>query len=334
MCVAPFAGSSAGGYPSRASGGAVRARARRAVRRAPAGRGCRSGPRAARGVPGGDDRAEVLCVERAGLPFGERGGRSRLDPDPGFAVGAVEDVGAVPGGRHPGIDDRLWRGQPHRAPRDVLADHIPVLRVGDVAARAHPLERRFAVGCDVGEVVLVGHVAAVPLRGVRELRVGRERPLAVAFAFLIDQAHHRGAHLFDIAGRGGQVGVGTGAVGECRARAADEARRDRAQTGCECEQRCESGVGHGDCIDARARGREPGRAGLDTFVGAPRAGSGCTAGRPAANHLSAGPRWRDRHASRGAGGRRAAGCGAGAMACTRNAHREDVGGSGSALDQA
>ena len=152
-------------------------------------------------MPGGDDRAEVLGVERPGLPFGERGGRARLDPDPGFAVGAVEDVGAVPGRGHPGAHDRLRRGQPQRAPRDVLADHVPVLRVGDVAARAHPLQRRCAVGGDVREVVLVGHVAAVPLRGVRELRVGPQRALAVAFAFLIDQAQHRGAHLFDVARR-------------------------------------------------------------------------------------------------------------------------------------
>jgi hypothetical protein len=164
----------------------------------------------ARGAPGGDDRAEVLRVQSPGLPFGERGGRSRLDPDPGFAVGAVEDVGAVPGRGHPGAHDRLRRGQPHRAPRDVLADHVPVLRGGEVARGAHPVQRRGAVGGGVGEVVLFGHVATVRLRGVRELRVGHERALAVVFAFLIDQAQHRGAHLFDVAGGGRQVGVGAG----------------------------------------------------------------------------------------------------------------------------
>ncbi len=186
------------------------------------------------GVPGGDDRAEVLGVQRPGLPFGECGGGPRLDPHAGFAVGAVEDVGAVPGGGHPGADDRLRRGQPHRAPRDVLADHVPVLRVGEVAARAHPLERRGAVGGDVGEVVLFGHVAAVRLCGVRELRIDRERALAVAFAFLVDQAQHRGADLFDVALVGCQVGVGAGGRGRRGDRAAEQGcqgRRERAQVG-------------------------------------------------------------------------------------------------------
>jgi hypothetical protein len=246
VSIAPLVGSGAGGYPSRARGGAARGVARR------------------------DDRAEVLGVQRPGLPFGERFGGPRLDPDPRFAEGAVEDVGAVPGGGHPGVYDRLRRGQPQRAPGDVLADHIPVLRVGEVAGGADPVERRFAVGRGVREVVLVCHVAAVSLRGARELRIGRERALAVAFAFLIDQAQHRGAHLFDVAGRGGEVGARAGGGGEGRGCAADPGRSGRTQAGCECEQRCESGVGHGDCIDARARGREPGRAGLDTFVGATR----------------------------------------------------------------
>ncbi len=230
MCVAPFAGSEAGGYPSRARGGAagapVRAPAGRAVSGVPSGGS--GGGGVARGVAGGDDRAEVLGVQRSGLPFGECGGGPRLDSDPGFAVGAVEDVGAVPGGGHPGADDRLRRGQPHRAPRDVLADHVPILRVGDVAARAHPLQRRFAVGRDVREVVLVGHVAAVRLRGMRELCVECQCALAMTFAFLIDQAQHRGAHLFDVALVGRQVGVwaGGGSGGSRQHR-----HSNRAQTG-------------------------------------------------------------------------------------------------------
>ncbi len=252
-----------------------------AVRRVPTtSRGSGIGGDVARGVPGGDDHAEVLGVERPGLPFGERGGGPRLDPHPGFAVGAVEDVGAVPGGRHPSVDDRLRRGQPHRAPRDVLANHIPVLLVGEVAARAHPLQRRFAVGGDVGEVVFVRHVAAVSLRGVRELRIGSQRALTVAFAFLIDQAQDGGAHLFDIAGGGGQVGARARGCGKCLGCASDRARGGCTQAGCECKQRCESGVGHGGCIDVRARGREPGRTGLDTFMGATRRLGGYSSGGP------------------------------------------------------
>ncbi len=135
----------------------------------------------------------------------------------------------MPGGGHPGAHDRLGCGQPHRAPRDVLAHHIPVLRVGEVAARAHPLQWRFAVGCDVREVVLVGHVAAVSLRGVGELHVGHQRALAMAFAFLIDQAQHRGAHLFDVAGGGRQVGARAG--GRSGGSRQHRHSRDRAQTG-------------------------------------------------------------------------------------------------------
>ena len=201
-------------------------------------------------MPGGDDRAEVLGVERSGLSFGERGGRPRLDPDPGFAEGAGEDVGAVPGRGHPGVDDRPRRGQPHRAPGDVLADHIPVLRVGDVAAGADPLQRCFAVGRDVREVVLVGHVAAVLLRGVRELRIGRQRALAVSFAFLIDQAQHRGAHLFDVAGRGRQVGVRAGGRGGGGRQHPN--RRDRAQAGRAGRQRRDGRACHGRGIGRRA----------------------------------------------------------------------------------
>jgi hypothetical protein len=201
-------------------------------------------------MPGGDDRAEVLGVERPGLPFGERGGRPRLDPDPGFAEGAVEDVGAVPGGGHPGAHDRLRRGQPHRAPRDVLAHHIAVLRVGEVAAGAHPVERRGAVGGGVGEVVPFGHVAAVSLRGARELRVGHERALTVVFAFLIDQAQHRGAHLFDIAGGGRQVGVGTGG---CSGGSRQHRHsRERAQAGRAGRQRRDGQACHVRGIDREA----------------------------------------------------------------------------------
>ena len=87
----------------------------------------------------------------------------------------------------------------------------------------------------MGEVVLFGHVAAVRLCGVRELRVGHERALAVVFAFLVDQAQHRGAHLFDVALVGRQVGVGTGGGrggrGDRAAEQGCQGRRERAQVG-------------------------------------------------------------------------------------------------------
>jgi hypothetical protein len=235
----------------------------RAVRGAPPeGLGRVSGG-AARGVAGRDDRAEVLRVERAGLPFGERRRWTRLDADAGVAEGAVEDVGAVPGGGHPGVDGGLRRGQPHRAPGDVLADYIPGLRARQVAAGAHPVERRLAVGGDVGEVVFACHVAAVLLRGARELRVGRQRALAVAFAFLVDQAQHRGAHLQDVARVGGEVGVGTGARRGRRRQDAD--CRERARAGGEREQHSGSGTRHEACIGPDTPLPEPARGGLDTF---------------------------------------------------------------------
>ncbi len=287
MCVAPLlAGLSGGGYL--AGGWAV----------------CFPGG-AARRVPGRDDGAEVLGVDRPGLPFGERRGGVRGDPDAGFAVGGVEDVRAVPGRGHPGGDDRLRGGQPQRAPRDVLTDHVPVLRVREVAARAHPLERGFAVGCVVGEVVLFGHVAAVALRGTRKRGVWLQCRLAVAFAFLVDQAQHRGAHQAEVARLRGQVRVGARRGGRG---GGDPARHSRAQAGCECEQRCESGVDHGGCIDSRARGPEPGRAGLDTFRAVrARANSARDQAGACGAHPSAGARGGWCGASCGAGSGRGAG---------------------------
>lgn len=191
----------------------------------------------------------------------------------------------MPGGGHPGIDDRLRGRQPERAPGDVLADRKAVLRARDVAARADPVERGLAAGGDVGEVVAFGHVAAVAFGGAGQFGVGRERALAVAFAFLIDQAEDRRADLGEVARLRGEARVGAGAGvgggGQCAE------RRGRPETGGECEQRCESGVCHGGCIDSRAREPEPGRAGLDNF-GPPRAKSGryCPM-RVVANHPSA-----------------------------------------------
>ena len=175
MCVAPFAWSGAGDYPSRPRGGA------------------------ARHIFGGEDHAEVLRVQRPRLALGERRRRVRGDADAGVAEAGVEDVGAVLGRGHPGAHDRLRGGEPEGAPGDVLADVVTDLRVVDVAARAHPVDRGASARCDVREVILAGHVFAVALRGAFESRIGRERALAVARAFPIDQAEDRGADLFEVA---------------------------------------------------------------------------------------------------------------------------------------
>jgi hypothetical protein len=188
------------------------------------------------GVAGRDDRAEVLRVEPAGLPFGQRGGRVRGDADAGFAVVRVEDVGAVAGRRHPGIDDRLRARQPQRAPGDVLADFVPHSRAIDVAARADPVQRRFAIGSDVREVVRAGHVFAVALRGARELCVGRQCALAVRFAFLVDQAEDRRADQAEVVRSRRQAGVRTGAGG---------AGAHRGSVGCGCRARGRQRGGRG-----------------------------------------------------------------------------------------
>ncbi len=190
MCVAPFVWSGAGDYPSRPRGGAQR------------------------WLVGGDDDAEVLRVQRSGLPFGERGGRVRRDPDAGVAEAGVEDVGAVAGRGHPGFDDRPGSGEPEGAPGDVLADDVTDLGAVDVAAGANSVQRGGPLGRDVREVVLAGHVFAVALGGVGEVDVGGQRALAVAGAFAVDQAEDGGADLFEVAGLGREVGVGARAGGE------------------------------------------------------------------------------------------------------------------------
>jgi hypothetical protein len=137
----------------------------------------------------------------------------RRDADAGFAVVRVEDVRAVPGRGHPGGDDRLRGREPERAPRDVLADFVADLRAVDVAAGAHAIHGRLAVGREVREVVFAGHGFAVALRGAHELRVGRQGALAVRFAFAIDEAEGRFADRPEVAGLRGQVGVRAGARG-------------------------------------------------------------------------------------------------------------------------
>ena len=67
---------------------------------------------------------------------------------PVFAEARVEDVGAVSGRGHPGGDDRAGRGQPERAPADVLTDFVADLRAVDVAGGAHAAERGVAARSD------------------------------------------------------------------------------------------------------------------------------------------------------------------------------------------
>jgi len=57
------------------------------------------------------------------------------------------------------------------------------------------------------EVVLRRHVFAVALRGRFEPRVFAQRALAAAFAHLVDEAHHRGAHARQVPRLGNQVRV-------------------------------------------------------------------------------------------------------------------------------
>ena len=79
-----------------------------------------------------------------------------------------------------------------RAPGDVLADFVADARAVDVAAGAHPAERRVAARADVFEVVVGRHALGVALGGVLELcrwACSGRSPCASAFA--IDQAERR-----------------------------------------------------------------------------------------------------------------------------------------------
>jgi hypothetical protein len=191
------------------------------------------------GVAGRNDGAEVLRIETAGLSFGHRGRRMRRDADAGFAIVRVEDVRAVSRRGHPGVDDRLWAREPERAPGDVLADFVADSCAVDVAARANPIQWRFAVGGEVREVVLAGHVFAVSLCGVCELRVGRQRALAVSFAFLVDQAEDRRADQTEVVRSRGQAGVRAGA-GDAGA------HRGYGRRGCRAQDRWRGGRGRRD----------------------------------------------------------------------------------------
>src|SRR5271166_2116235 len=93
-----------------------------------------------------DDDAELLRVGRAGRAGAERRGHRGGDADPGVAVLRFEDVREMSWRGEPGRDDRLWRGQLVGAPREVLADHVAVVGVGDVAGLADAVDGRLAAG--------------------------------------------------------------------------------------------------------------------------------------------------------------------------------------------
>ena len=176
----------------------------------------------------GHDDAEVLRVDRAGLPMGERRWRTRRDADAGFAVAGVEDVRAVPRRGHPRGDDRAGCRQVERSPGDVLADFEADARAGDVAGVAQSRQRRLTARPVVFEVVAEGHAHGVRLSGTAKPLVRSQRSLAVGGAFTVDQAQGGGADQREV-GRGGvQAGVGAGAVAVLRARALVAASREAA----------------------------------------------------------------------------------------------------------
>src|ERR1700677_3113844 len=112
----------------------------------------------------GHDHAEILCVDRAAATVGERGRWMRGDADAGFAVTAIEDVGAVSRRGHPRRDDLARSGKSARRPGDVLADFVADTRAGDVAHVTHPRGRCLPARADMFEVVAEGHAVGVRLR--------------------------------------------------------------------------------------------------------------------------------------------------------------------------
>src|SRR6202043_3137818 len=96
--------------------------------------------------------AEVLRVDRAALPAGQRDWRLCRGADARVSVARVEDVRAVARRVHPARDDRARARHPAGAERDVLADlegHCAI----EVSRGAHALERRVAMRTDMLEVV-------------------------------------------------------------------------------------------------------------------------------------------------------------------------------------
>jgi hypothetical protein len=123
----------------------------------------------------------------------------------------VEDVRPVTGRGHPCADHRPGRGQPQRAPTDVLPDFVADPRVEDVSRRAHAPEQRVPASAGVIEVVAKCHVPRVALGGPLQASVERQRPLACNHPLPVDQAQGGGAHTAKVMRRGAKFGAGTGA---------------------------------------------------------------------------------------------------------------------------
>ena len=133
----------------------------------------------------------------------------RGDAHGGVVKARVEDVRTVTGRGHPCGDHRPGRGQPQRAPADVLADFIADPRAEYVSGRAHPPEQRVPPSARVVEVVAKGHVPCVALGGPLQTCVERQRPLASDHSLPVDQAQSGGPHTDKVMRRGTKFGAGT-----------------------------------------------------------------------------------------------------------------------------
>jgi hypothetical protein len=153
------------------------------------------------------EHSEVLRVEPARLAVPHRGRDVCGDTHAGVSEMGVQDVRAVPRRGHPRCHHRPRGGEAEGAPRNVLAHFAPFFR-RDVAGGAHTVQGGVPARADVFEVVLGRHAVAVALGRLPQLCVLAQRGLAVAFAFLVDEAFDGRAHLFEIARGGGCVGVG------------------------------------------------------------------------------------------------------------------------------
>src|SRR5205807_4377306 len=85
-----------------------------------------------------------------------------------------------------------------------------------VAGGAHAIHGAVSVRPHVFEISGRDHFIAVALGRLFQLRVERERRLAVIDSFAVDQAQRRSAHASDVFFVGNEVRIGTGAdVGGC-----------------------------------------------------------------------------------------------------------------------
>jgi hypothetical protein len=135
----------------------------------------------------------------------------RGDAYSGVVKAGVEDVRAVTGRGHPRGDHRSGRGQPQRAPADVLADFVADPRTEYVSGGAHPPKQRVPLSVRVVEVVAKGHVPRVALGRPLQARVEPQRPLATDHPLPVDKAQGGGPHTTKVMRCGTKFGAGTGA---------------------------------------------------------------------------------------------------------------------------